>query len=266
MREWDTRHRLVLSLDGADEIAPSSSHECGHANGSTTRLEIYRPSGEGARPAVVFVHGDGAPEMLRGITQWGQYVSWGQTVAASGLVGVTFEHSSSEGLTQVGRVLDEIDAVLECVRANADALGIDPDRLCIWSCSAGVPYGVSAAIRAASAIRCGVAYYGWLDLRPMQSELSPEVSEADLALASPLAYLESGATMPPLLVMKAGLDRASINDSIDAFVTEARRIRAPVELLVHPEGRHAFDVLDDVDTSRAVIAATISFMKNHLSS
>lgn len=264
MRQWDPRHRLVLSVDGTDVIASASAPECNRADRPPTPIEIYRPRGEGLRPAVVFVHGDAAPDVLRGITRWGQYVSWGQTVAVNGLVGVTFEHSSSEGLTQIQRVLDEIDEVLECLRANADSLGVDPDRLCLWSCSAGVPYGISAAIRRASQIRCAVAYYGWLDLRPMRTELSPEISDAALASASPLAFLESGATTPPLLVVKASLDRASINDSIDAFMFEARRSQAPVDLLVHPNGRHAFDVVDDVDESRALIEATIAFMKKHL--
>lgn len=265
MREWDPRHRLVLSLDGADEIASASAPECASRE-SSTQIEVYRPKAEGPRPAVIFVHGDAAPEVLRGITQWGQYVSWGQAVAVSGIVGVTFEHSSSEGLTQIERVLDEIDAILDCIRVNADGLGIDSDRLCLWSCSAGVPFGVSAAIRSPSGIRCLVAYYGWLDLRPMRSELTAEVSGMALAAASPLAYLESGATIPPLLVVKAGRDQASINISIDAFMSEAGRSRAPVDLLVHTSGRHAFDVLDDVDESRAVIEGTISFMKNHLRS
>lgn len=265
MRDWDPNHRLVLSVNGADLIEAGSVPECNRAGPPNSPVEIYRPQGEGARPAVLFVHGDGKPDALTGISRSGQYVSWGQTVAVNGLVGVTFEHSSSEELTEIQRVMDEIDAVLDCLRANADQLGVDPDRVCLWSCSAGVPFGISTAFRRATQIRCAVAYYGWLDLRGMRPELPSDVSDAALASASPLAFLESGVQVPPLLVVMAGMDRASINDSIDAFMTEARRSEAHVELLVHSSGRHAFDVLDDVDESRTIIEATIAFMKEHLS-
>lgn len=39
---------------------------------------------------------------------------------------------------------------------------------------------------------------------------------------------------------------------------------APLELLNHPKGRHAFDILDDDDRSREIIARTFDFLKTHL--
>lgn len=67
-----------------------------------------------------------------------------------------------------------------------------------------------------------------------------------------------------MFIAKAGLDRPGINDSIDAFVARAAELGAPVQLETHPEGRHAFDILDDDDRSREVIQASLVFMPAHL--
>lgn len=37
-----------------------------------------------------------------------------------------------------------------------------------------------------------------------------------------------------------------------------------IEVLVHPQGRHGFDVLDDDARSREIIARTIEFLRARL--
>jgi dienelactone hydrolase len=68
----------------------------------------------------------------------------------------------------------------------------------------------------------------------------------------------------PTLVAKAGRDDARLNRSIDAFVAEARRLRAPVELLVHPTGPHAFDVNRPGARTVAIMRRTLAFFREHL--
>jgi dienelactone hydrolase len=94
---------------------------------------------------------------------------------------------------------------------------------------------------------------------------APEASSDDLAEFSPITHLERrGSAIAPLLIAKAGLDRPGINDSIDAFVRRADELGAPVQVETHPDGRHAFDILDDDDRSREIIEASIGFMRSHL--
>lgn len=82
---------------------------------------------------------------------------------------------------------------------------------------------------------------------------------------SPITHLERRRdAIPPLFIAKAGLDRPGINDSIDAFVTRAEEFGAHVQLETHPDGRRAFDILDDDDRSREVIQASLAFMRAHL--
>jgi hypothetical protein len=47
-------------------------------------------------------------------------------------------------------------------------------------------------------------------------------------------------------------------------VTRAEEFGAHVQLETHPDGRHAFDILDDDDPSREMIKASLEFMSAHL--
>ena len=167
-------------------------------------------------------------------------MGWGQLAAASGLAGVTFNHHDE---------LPDIAAAIRYVRANAARLGIDGKRLCVASYSAGVhPTMLTALKGSAGPLRCAVAYYGWLD--------------AGLPQLSPVTHLKAGSL--PILIAKAGADVPALNHSIDAFVAKARKVNAPVELLVHKTGPHAFDVALPGARSRAIMQRTLAFLRLHL--
>ena len=210
-----------------------------HAYRPGLKLDVYRPrNATGRLPAVLFAHGrtgEASPK------DWGQYVGWGQLAAASGLVGVTFNHLDDPA---------DVVAAIRYVRANGPRLGIDGSRICVAGFSAGVhPALLTALQETAGKLRCAVAYYGPLDV--------------ELEQLSPRTYLRAGSS--PILVAKAGKDNATINRSIDAFVAKARQVGAPVELLVHATGLHAFDVNTPGARSRAIMRRTLAFLRQHLS-
>ena len=68
----------------------------------------------------------------------------------------------------------------------------------------------------------------------------------------------------PMFIARAGLDQATINQSIDMFVQEALAGNAPLELMNHPAGRHGFDILDDDERSREIIARAVAFAQVHV--
>jgi dienelactone hydrolase len=70
--------------------------------------------------------------------------------------------------------------------------------------------------------------------------------------------------MPALLLVRAGQDRPELNASIDRFVATVRAGGLPMELVEHPEGHHAFDVLDDTDASRDAIRRVLEFLRRRL--
>ncbi len=68
-----------------------------------------------------------------------------------------------------------------------------------------------------------------------------------------------------MLVVKAGLeDNRGINESIDRFAAEARRLRADVRVVTHATGGHAFDVLSPTARSREIVQQTLAFFRGRL--
>jgi hypothetical protein len=65
----------------------------------------------------------------------------------------------------------------------------------------------------------------------------------------------------PVLYVRAGLDRPSVNQAIAELAALAVSQNAPLTLLNHATGHHAFESADPDDASREVIEATIDFVK-----
>jgi hypothetical protein len=113
--------------------------------------------------------------------------------------------------------------------------------------------------------QCLTAYYAVLDLRPFQERAGGVVTDAVLRAFSPVAYVEAN-TAPalPILIVRAGHDQPRLNVSIDVFVQAALAANLPIDVMNHPQGRHAIDILDDDDRSRELIARTVMFVRAHL--
>lgn len=233
----------------------------------------YPPDGAAApHPAVIFVHGEGRPDLMERAKEWGQYESWGRLAAASGFVGVTFTHRSVQGLTKLADAALDVQDLIQHVRDHASRLGIDADRICIWTCSAGGPVGLHAALAAgADYVRCIVAYYAFMDLQHLQGWLgepiSPEVTSEVLQEYSPLHRMQANPTVPPMFVVRAGMDGVpQLNESIDRFVAEAVKRNAQLWFVNAPGAPHAFDIRVPADWSRGIIAQTLAFIQAHLGS
>jgi dienelactone hydrolase len=194
-------------------------------------MDLYSPPSApaGARlPAVVFVNGIGAPELK----DWKVYQDWGRLVAASGMVGINYQSRQDPAA-------DAADLVRH-LRENAASLGVDENRICIWSCSANVGVGLPFVLDPSRTyIRCAVFYYGAMNQKATRDDV-------------------------PMLVARAGLDGPQLNRGIDEFVKDAIAREVPLTLVNYAEGQHAFDIFDDTATSREYVRQTLDFMKFHL--
>jgi acetyl esterase/lipase len=260
------KKRVVYEMPGMDQVRLLENRIYKEGVDGGLLLDVYAPpelpAGE-QRPAVLFVHGLGPAELIEGIKNSGQYVSWGQLTAASDLIAVTFNHRSPNAQLSFLDVAGDVDDLVRSVREHAEELSIDKDRLAIWGCSAGVPLSMRAALRGAPPfVKCVVAYYGPLDMHQLQADW--ELTEAEVQQLSATTYLEHAEELAPMFVAKAGLDHPLLNASIDQFIKEASAKNATLEYWTHPGGRHAFDVLDDVARSREIIQRTLEFLKTHL--
>jgi hypothetical protein len=68
-----------------------------------------------------------------------------------------------------------------------------------------------------------------------------------------------------MLLARAGFDAIpGINASIDRFVQAALWVNAPLDLYVHPTGRHGFDLTAAPDPrAEQIVRATLEFLRRH---
>ncbi len=268
---------VVYAIPGMEEAIVQKDITYKAVDGSELKLDVYYPSdydGETRLPAVIFVHGDGPPEFLVDAKEWGEYTSWGQLAAATGLIGVTFNHRSTEMLTRLYEAASDVDDLIAFVRDDSKMLGIDANRLGIWICSAGGPIGLRSALRDAPPyIRCIVSYFAISDLKVYYEEQETEFPGPPLPAFSQEVFDEfSGATLiskstanvAPMLIVRAGLDNPGLNASIARLVTVAVTKNVDIDFMNHATGHHAFDMLDDNERSREIIQATLEFLREHL--
>ncbi len=264
------RKRVVYSLPGMESVGVRKDVRFKSINDLVLKMDVYTPDrlkpGE-RRTAVIFVSGgDETADTVR-TREIGLYISYGQLLAASGLIGIVFDHRGVERYTQLREVGEDTDDLVDYVRTNAAELGADAERLCIWAFSTGPLYGLCTAFRNTSAvIRCAIAYYGGMTLLDKRffTYSSEEVSV--LQEFSPIHYLRTAPEgIPPLFIARAGLDRPFLNESIDEFVQLAVANKVPITLMTHPAGLHGFDMLNNDARSREIICATLGFIKTYLS-
>jgi acetyl esterase/lipase len=242
MARFDPTQPLAHPLPDPQRVELRPDLVYGHANGRELAMDVYLPTGRAPGtplPAVLLVHGEADPDLLRGVRGWGQYAGWGRLLVGQGIAGVAFEHRAILD-AGFGAVVAEVSDALAAVHERAGDLGIDPERIGVAAFSAGVPLTAAVLAGATGRVRCAALCYG------------------------PLSDLEPDPALPPLLVVRAGQDDPGLNRTIDDFMSAAQGRQLAVELVHQPEGHHAFDVADDSDASREAIRRVLAFLRGHL--
>ncbi len=203
--------------------------------GTLTMDLYYPPDFDFAEPlpVVLFVHGVRDYSALKD-TGW--YVSWGQLVAASGMVGVNYD---------IHDPIENIFDVLHYLQANATFLGIDPQQICLWASSGNPMPAILAMTRQEESyhdgLRCAVIYYG--SVLKLNGEFPKDFS---------------------MLAVRAGKDYAGYSDRMYELTDWAQEQDVDVTFIDYREGVHAFDVTMDTPRTREIIGQTLAFMQEHL--
>lgn len=259
-----TKKRVVYHVPGVDAATIRRDVEYRSADGDVLTMDFYYPpdAKSGTRlPAVVVVAGypDSGFQKMLGcrFKEMGSSISWGQLMAASGLVAITYTNQEP---------VADIDALLQFVRENAASFGIDENRIGVWASSGNVPLALSVLMQEAREhVKCAALLYGYtLDL-----EGSTGVAEAAKAFGfvNPCAgkSVDDFAKDVPLFIVRAGQDGCPrLNETLDRFVSKALTCNLPITFVNHAVAPHSFDLLDDSETSREIIRHILEFMRFHL--
>jgi acetyl esterase/lipase len=260
--------RIVYSVPLMNRVRIQKNLTYKRVAGAELKMDVYSPVSprrRGRRPAIIFIHGGRIPpNLLTTPKEWGAYVSFGQLVAASGLVGVTFNHRFY-AWESLGDSQSDLMDLIAYIREHAGALGIDRDRIVLWAVSAGGIFLSQPLRDRPPYIKCLVGYYAELDLQSERQSAPPSVSDETLREFSPVYHLSKGGQgVPPIFIARAGLDDSSLNAGLDRFVQVALSGNVTLDLANHATGHHGFDVEDDNDRSREIIKRTIEFIKLHM--
>jgi dipeptidyl aminopeptidase/acylaminoacyl peptidase len=88
--------RIVYSTPGMEKIKARKDIVWKRVDGAELKLDVYSPPKQKrgqSLPAIIFIHGRPIPDnLLTEPKEWGVFTSYGQLAAASGFIGVTFNH------------------------------------------------------------------------------------------------------------------------------------------------------------------------------
>jgi len=198
------------------------------ADGDTRlMMDVYRPANAASArvPALVFFNRAYGPQRGNAF-----YAGWAQAAASKGLVGIVPDLRSD-------LQSKDFQVLVAHLQARAADYGIDRDALAVYAGSGNV-YQAFQVVEdpGQTVVKAAVMYYGTSNVTTFRLDL-------------------------PVLYVRAGLDRPDVNRGIGETAALAVLQNAPLTLLNHPTGHHAFEVFDDDAATREIIDRTLDFVK-----
>ena len=251
---------VVHKVPGMEKVRIEQGIVYKTTDGKELTFDAYYPpeSESGAKlPVVILVLGYADKVFSQPLKDFEVYKDWAKLFAASGMAAINY--STLQPAT-------DIHDLIRHIREKADAYGLDPDKIGVWSCSANVLTALTMLWDDRQEYtKCASLYYG-LMVTPDQKfqksimKLSKQVSFSTAGMEKIKHFHQD----LPLFIVRAGRDREDFNQAIDYFGSQAISHNVPLTFINYAEGRHAFDVYDDNDTSRDIIQQTLNFMRRHL--
>jgi dienelactone hydrolase len=209
----------------ADAFTVARDVQYATSEGTALRMDVYRPRAGGPAPALIFFNRAVGRDRSNAF-----YAGWATTVAAHGLVGILPD-------LRDGSEVQDFSQLVSHITQRAADLGIDREAIAVYAGSGNVWTAFPAVEDPKqTSIKAAVMYYGAASITEFRRDL-------------------------PVLYVRAGLDRPALNRSITELASRAVAENAPVTLLNHPMGHHAFEMRDDDEATRMVIEQTIAFVK-----
>jgi acetyl esterase/lipase len=260
------------------------------------KLDLYLPKNRNAgekSPAVLLIHGGGWKE---GDKRQAREIEFGMTLAQSGFVAASINYA----LRSAGKFpqnLQDCKNGIRYLRAHADELGIDPNRISVMGGSAGghlallVAYTADQPNLAPSQPYPGVSdkvssvvdFYGISNLatrketdpngKPLKIEPLDSTTQSifgstpqDWKKASPITYVKRD--VPPTLILHGKKDTTVDSDQSQELADALRKAGATFEIIWLPNAPHSFSFQHAVPKSKKPLEkdvgpAVLSFLKKY---
>ena len=262
----------------------------------TEKLDLYLPKHRNAReksPAVLLIHGGGWKE---GDKRQAREIEFGMTLAKNGFVAASINYAlRSDGKFPLN--LQDCKNGVRYLRAHADELGIDPDRISVMGSSAGghlallVAYTADQSNLAPSQPYPGVSdkvssvvdFYGISNLatrketdpngKPLKIEPLDSNTQSifgstpqDWKKASPVTYVKRD--VPPTLILHGKKDTTVDSDQSQELADTLKKAGATYEIIWLPNAPHSFSFQYAVPKSKKPLEkdvgpAVLSFLKKY---
>lgn len=252
----------------------------------TLSFDLFRPSNAGADrlPLVIMVHGGSWRSGSRN-----SLYEFAWDVAARGCVAAPISYRlTRDGVTYPAPVADVIEAV-RYFRANADAYGVDPDRVALLGMSAGAHLSLLAGLADDASIFDDTLPPGWrADVRAIVNLFGPTDFTADpdtvsrdqvrtverflgtrLAdagelprIASPITYVRADG--PPVLTVHGQADQTVPIDQARRLTAALNGVGEPAELIEIPDMDHLPGAIWLGPFAQSYRGAVLDFLELHL--
>jgi dienelactone hydrolase len=217
--------RFFYPAPADGSVATSNDVPYGSDAATTLMMDVHRPAAVSRAPVLIFFNSATGADRRNSF-----YARWGQTAASKGVVGVVPD-------LRAGKQAQDFQALVKHLIEKSSDYGIDPDAIAVYAGSGNV-FTAFPILEdpAQTSIKAAVIYYGTANIQEFRRDL-------------------------PVLYVRAGLDRPPVNRDITELASRAIAQNAPVTLLNHPTGHHAFEMVDDDDATREIIERTLDFVK-----
>jgi len=222
-------------------------------DGVLVHAQLFRATGPGPHPALLFVHGGPRRQMLLGFHPSGYYSNayiLDQHFAAEGYDVLAVNYRSGTGYGRAFRDAPNIARegaaeyrdILAAGRWLAARTDVDPKRIGIWGGSWGGYLTALALARNSDLFAAGVDFHGvHAMVRPVENNLSPDAQVAAHELqwlSSPMGSIDKWRS-PVLLIHGDDDKNVDFGQSL-LLARELAARRTPYKDLVFPNERHGF--------------------------
>ena len=221
-----TQEQKFALRPASPNVAVTKDVEYGRSDTVALRMDVYRSGGSsGTGPTLIFFnHGTGADR------RWFFYDAWARAAASRGLVAIVFD-------LRFGSEASDFRALMSYLSSRGASVGVNKDAIAVYAGSGNVftalPLVEDPTL---TAVKAAVMYYGDAPITEFRCDL-------------------------PVLYVRAGLDRPSVNAEISKLAALAVAQNAPVTLVNHASGYHGFEMFNDDDATREVMEQTIAFVR-----